>query len=314
MEMTRSITLPHQSDTLFLTDAGFETWMLFLKGFELPLFAAFPLLRDPKGRVAMKEYFAPFMEMARRNNAGFILDTNTWRANPDWGKLLGYSLDDLAAINQEAVTFADDLRKEFGAGINVLVNGVIGPRGDGYEAGALMSVPEAEEYHSFQVDVLAHSKADMISALTVTNTPEAIGITRAAHEADIPCAISFTLETDGTLPSGQSLADAIAETDNNSSAKPAYYMINCAHPDHFSTMLEGAGDWVNRIQGLRANASRMSHAELDQCEELDDGNPQELGKLSTDLTRLLPRLNVFGGCCGTDHRHVEHMCQTYAQH
>ena len=314
MEMTRNIILPHQSDTLFLTDAGFETWMLFLKGFELPLFAAFPLLRDPKGRVAMKEYFAPFMEMARKNNAGFILDTNTWRANPDWGKMLGYSLDDLAAINQEAVTFADDLRKEFGTGINVLINGVIGPRGDGYEAGALMSVSEAEEYHSFQVDVLAHSKADMISALTMTNTPEAIGITRAAYEADIPCAISFTLETDGALPSGQSLADAIAETDNNSSAKPAYYMINCAHPDHFSTMLEGAGDWVNRIHGLRANASRMSHAELDQCEELDDGNPQELGKLSTDLTRLLPRLNVFGGCCGSDHRHVEHMCQTYVQH
>jgi len=305
--------LPNQTETLFLTDAGFETWMLFIKGFDMPHFAAFPLLRTTRGREAMKEYFTPFLEMARRNKAGFILDTNTWRANPDWAKLLGFDLDDLAAINREAVQFADELRTEAGKDLNVLINGVIGPRGDGYEVGALMSETEAQEYHSFQVDVLAQAKADMISALTVTNTPEAIGIARAAHRSDIPCAISFTLETDGALPSGQPLADAITEVDNKTSSKPAYYMINCAHPDHFSSILEGAGDWVNRIHGLRANASRMSHAELDQCEELDEGNPQELGTLSVDLTRLLPRLNVLGGCCGTDHRHVDHMCQSYAQ-
>jgi len=309
MAMTRNRILPHQSDNLFLTDAGFETWMLFVKKFNMPHFAAFPLLQNKEARVAIREYFSDFLALARKNNTGFVLDTNTWRANPDWAKLLGYNLDDLAAVNRDAVRFAEELRKDLGAGLNVLINGVVGPRGDGYDAGTVMSVSEAEEYHGFQVDVLAHSKVDMISAITMTNANEAIGISRAAYEADIPCVISFTLETDGALPNGQSLADAIAETDSRQAARPAYYMINCAHPDHFSTMLDGAGSWVNRIHGIRANASRMSHTELDACEVLDDGNPQELGNLSGDLIRLLPKLNVFGGCCGTDHRHVEHMCR-----
>lgn len=301
--------LPHQTDQMFLTDAGFETSMLFHRGFDMPYFAFFPMLRTPEGRAAMKEYFAPFIKTARQNNAGYILDTNTWRANPDWAGLLGHDLDDLAAINREAVAFARDLRAEFGAGMNVLINGVIGPRGDGYDPSAIMTAGEAEEYHGFQIGVLADSKVDMVSALTMTNTPEAVGIARAAGDRGLPCVISFTLETDGRLPTGQSLAEAIAEVDAKCTRKPAYYMINCAHPEHFHGTLEQGGDWVHRIRGLRANASRMSHAELDECDALDDGNPQELGQQYVDLTRLLPKLNVFGGCCGTDHRHVAHICQ-----
>ena len=313
MTTTRNRILPHQSEKLFLTDAGFETWLLFVKGFDLPQFAAFPLLENQKARTAMHEYFSGFLALARKNNAGFILDTCTWRANPDWAKLLGYDLDRLADANRNAVRFAETLRKDFGASLNVLINGAIGPRGDGYQAGQAMSVSEAEAYHSFQVDVLAHSKADMVSAITMTNANEAMGVSRAAYNADIPCVISFTLETDGRLPSGQSLDEAIQETDSHHASRPAYYMINCAHPDHFTTMLGGASDWVNRIHGVRANASRMSHAELDVCEVLDDGNPQELGKLSADLRQVLPKLNVFGGCCGSDHRHVEHMCHALGQ-
>lgn len=309
MTLDTKLKLPHSTDQMFLSDAGLETWLLFVKQFDMPHFASFPLLRNEQARTAMRSYFADFLEMARQNRSGFVLDTVTWRASPDWARLLGYDLDDLGEVNREAVRFAETLRTDFGAGVNVLINGVVGPRGDGYDAGTVMSVSEAEEFHSFQVDVFAHSKVDMVSAVTMTNANEAIGISRAAGNADIPCVISFTLETDGTLPSGQQLGDAIAESDSHRAAKPAYYMINCAHPDHFRDTLEAGGDWVNRIRGLRTNASRMSHAELDVCEVLDEGDPQELGQQYADMRRLLPNLNVYGGCCGTDHRHLSQICQ-----
>lgn len=301
--------MPNMTDRIFLTDAGFETSMLFLKGFEMPHFAAFPLLRSAEGRDAMTEYFVPFLELARQNDAGFVLDTNTWRASPDWGPLLGYDLDDLTNVNAEAVEFAKALRSTHSPKQNVLINGVIGPRGDGYDPATIMSHTESKKYHAFQVKIFADCEVDMISALTITNTPEAIGIAEAAAEAKVPCVISFTLETDGCLPTGQLLADAIAEVDAEESRRPAYFMINCAHPDHFRNVINEGGDWTDRIGGLRANASRMSHAELDSCEVLDDGDPEELGQLYAEIQKSLRKMNVFGGCCGTDHRHVAQICQ-----
>ena len=134
---------------------------------------------------------------------------------------------------------------------------------------------------------------------------EASGIARAAREAGMPVALSFTVETDGRLPTGQPLNEAIAQVDSETGAYPAYYMINCAHPTHFDTVLAPESEWINRIGGLRANASRMSHAELDEAEELDAGDPVELGQEYADLKRHLPNLTVLGGCCGTDHRHIE---------
>ena len=90
-------------------------------------------------------------------------------------------------------------------------------------------------------------------------------------------------------------------------------MLNCAHPEHFVPALRGRPSWALRIRGLRANASRKSHAELNDCAELDTGNPHELGSQYAELRRrLLPRLNVVGGCCGTDHRHVEHIASACA--
>ena len=301
--------MPNMTDRIFLTDAGFETSMLFHKGFEMPHFAAFPLLRTAEGRDAMTEYFVPFLELARQNDAGFVLDTNTWRANPDWGQLLGYDLPALTKVNSEAVEFAKELRRVHSPEQNVLINGVIGPRGDGYDPSTIMSFTEAKNYHAFQVDVFSDCKVDMITALTMTNTPEAIGIAEAAAEAKVPCVISFTLETDGCLPTGQSLADAIAEVDADETRRPAYFMINCAHPDHFRSVINSSGDWTDRIGGLRANASRMSHAELDCSEVLDDGDPQELAQLYAEIRWNLAKMNVFGGCCGTDHRHVTQICQ-----
>ena len=308
MTTTISQKLPHQTDQKFVTDAGFETSMLFHKGFDMPHFAFFPMLRTEDGRAAMREYIAPFMETARQHDAGFILDTNTWRSSPDWLDLLGHAKGDHVEINREAVAFAQSVRREFGEGANVIVNGVIGPRGDGYDPSSVMTASDAEDYHAFQVGIFADSNVDMVSAITMTNTPEAIGIARAAADRGLPCVVSFTLETDGRLPTGQTLADAIADVDASCVRKPAYYMINCAHPDHFRDVLAQGGDWVERIQGLRCNASRMSHAELDESAELDDGNPGELAQQYAEITRLLPKLNVIGGCCGTDHRHIAKIC------
>ena len=308
MTRTITITLPHQTDALFVTDAGFETSMLFHKGFDMPYFAFYPMLETDEGRAAMREYFADFFATARKIGAGYILDTNTWRANPDWAQLLGHDLDDLAAINKSAVAFANGLRHEYGKGLNVLVNGVVGPRGDGYDPEFVMSAEEAEAYHAFQIGVFADARVDMVSAITMTNVPEAVGVAWAAGDRGLPCVISFTLETDGRLPTGETLADAITQVDAACVRRPAYFMINCAHPDHFAETFGSAGDWVSRIRGLRANASRMSHAELDECETLDDGDPHELGTQYADLRGTLPNLNVVGGCCGTDHRHVAQIC------
>lgn len=301
-------TLPHQIEQTCLTDAGLETWLIFQKNIELREFAAFELLLNPEGRGLLDEYFRPFLAMAAKENKGLVLETPTWRASPDWGQKLGYTQKQIFDVNRDAVRYLDALRKDSRQPGQVFVSGNLGPRGDGYDVRSIMSVAEAQEYHSVQVDALTHGGSDLISALTMTNVPEAIGIVRAAGEADIPCVVSFTLETDGKLPSGQGLHDAIEEMDAGAASRPAYYMINCAHPDHFQHVLDAGAGWTSRIKGLRANASRMSHAELDVAEELDDGDPLELGGLYRDLGSVLPDLRIVGGCCGTDHRHVEHMC------
>jgi S-methylmethionine-dependent homocysteine/selenocysteine methylase len=157
-----------------------------------------------------------------------------------------------------------------------------------------------------QIGALAGAGADMVAAITMTNTNEAVGLTRAAVAAGMPVAISFTLETDGRLPTGQSLAEAIAEVDEATGGAPAYYMINCAHPTHFDAALAGGGAWLGRIRG--ANASRRSHVELNEAPDLDAGDPVELGGEYRALVRRLPHINVLGGCCGTDHRHIEQIC------
>ncbi|MEM8789746.1 MAG: homocysteine S-methyltransferase family protein [Pseudomonadota bacterium] len=300
--------LPHRADRPFLTDGGLETWLIFHKGIALRAFAAFELIENADGRAVLREYFEPFLQTAAAAGMGFVLDTPTWRASPDWGRELGYDRDRLAALHRAAVDFLVALRAAQPNAVDVLINGVIGPRGDGYDAGHIMSVPEAEAYHRFQIDQFAHSRADMVSAITMTNVSEAVGIVRAAREADIPAVISFTVETDGRLPSGQPLGAAIEEVDRRTMAAPAYYMVNCAHPDHFSDMLQPGAPWLGRIRGVRANASRQSHAELDAAESLDAGDPVELGTLYGRLARALPGLAVAGGCCGTDHRHVQQMC------
>jgi S-methylmethionine-dependent homocysteine/selenocysteine methylase len=300
--------LPQLDGKLFLTDGGIETTLIFLEGLELPHFAAFDLLRERVGWEALRKYYERYLTIAVANRVGFVLESATWRASADWGAKLGYSKEALAHANRDSIALLAELRKKYESHVTpTVISGCVGPRGDGYDPGALMSVREAQEYHAEQIEVFADTEADMISAITMTNANEAIGLTRAAMAVKMPVAISFTVETDGRLPTGQSLQAAIEEVDGHTAYAPAYYMINCAHPTHFeSVLLKGA--WRDRIGGVRANASAKSHAELNESTELDAGNPRELAAQYRELRKLLPRLTVLGGCCGTDHRHVEAIC------
>ncbi len=308
MPMIQS-ALPQLDGSVFLMDGGLETTLVFLEGLDLPCFAAFPLLLDDAGRTILRRYFEPYLKTAADRKTGFVLDTATWRANADWGEKLGYSKETLTEINQAAVKFATGMRDTFADGrTRIVINGVIGPRGDGYRADAQMSAEEAQRYHTEQVEAFRDAGANMVSAITMNYTEEAIGITRAAKASDIPVVIAFTVETDGKLATGETLKSAINRVDEATGAAPAYYMINCAHPSHFDDAISGSGEWLDRIRGLRANASTKSHAELDEAQELDAGDPVALGQEYRDLRKRLRRLSVLGGCCGTDHRHILAIC------
>jgi homocysteine S-methyltransferase len=304
--------LPQLADDIFLTDGGLETSLVFLEGLDLPYFAAFPLVEHAAGREKLKRYFRPYLQTARERGVGFILDTPTWRANADWAEKLGYASQALAAINAQAVAFAEEMRQAYATErTRIVINGVVGPRGDGYRADSRMTAAEAERYHAAQIETFRDSEADMVSAVAMTSPEEeAVGIARAARANGVPVAVSFTVETDGRLPSGHALGSAIEQVDEETGRTPAYYMINCAHPVHFESALAGREPWLDRIRGIRANASRMSHAELDAATELDSGDPVELGQHYRSLRKGLSGFSIMGGCCGTDHRHIAAICET----
>jgi homocysteine S-methyltransferase len=278
-----------------------ETVLVFHRGIDLPCFASFPLLDSDDGTGELRAYFEPYFTIAREHGVGLVLDTPTWRASPDWGERLGYDADRLAEANRKGVRLLQDLRQQH-PDVPLTISGCIGPRGDGYVASELMTADEAERFHSAQVETLAAAGADTISALTMTYPAEAIGIVRAAQKVGLPSVVSFTVETDGHLPDGTALGDAIDQVDAETGGAPTYFMVNCAHPTHFAGVLEGP--WVQRLGGIRANASTMSHAELDEAEELDEGDPDELARDYLSLRSKLPNVRVVGGCCGTDHRHI----------
>jgi homocysteine S-methyltransferase len=297
--------LPQLRNTLFLTDGGLETTLVFHEKVQLPYFAAFDLLRTEAGTERLRRYFEMYARIALDRGVGIVLEAPTWRANADWAAKLGYDREALADANSTGVGLLLEVRESLETPRTpIVVSGNIGPRGDGYRADARMSVAEARRYHQAQVDTFAGTDADMIGAFTMNYVEEAVGIALACKARAMPLALSFTLETDGKLPSGESLAEAIERVDAETDEYPVYYLINCAHPSHFAGVLDELGSKVRRVRGLRANASRRSHAELDASTDLDDGNPLELGGEYRVLQRKLPALTVVGGCCGTDHRHV----------
>ncbi|WP_108816585.1 homocysteine S-methyltransferase family protein [Loktanella sp. Alg231-35] len=303
--LQRSPRLPHQTDEIFLTDGGSETWLMYKRGFELPNFSAFHLLNDKRATVALREYYAAFAHVAVELGTPFIFDSLTYRASRDWGALLGYSAEGLAEMNHKCLELYRECAAAAGlATEDTVLSGCIGPKGDAYLRNLGLSAEGAESYHSEQIETFKTAGADVVTALTLSTTEEAIGIARASAKAGLPSIIAFTIEKDRKLRSGETLEQAIQSVDAATSKAPAYYMINCSHPVDFGPELTDE-PWVNRIRGLRANASSLDHGTLCKLGHLEEGNPDELAGQYVDIRATHPKMNVFGGCCGTDFVHVE---------
>lgn len=302
--------LPQLAGRTFISEAGIETDLLFNHGIDLPHFATFGLLASPDHRETIRIYFQAVIDIAHRDDSGVVIETPTWRANSDWGALLGYDTEALDRVNHDAVDFFVELR-DANPDVTVVISGNIGPRGDGYTIADAMTVAEAAAYHHPQVRSFARAGADLVSAFTLSYADEATGVVLAAVRENIPVVISFTVETDGRLPSGQSLASAIEQVDAATDGASAYFMVNCAHPSHFAHVLDSPGPW-DRLQGIRANASTMSHAELDNATELDRGDEAMLVDGYLTIAERLPHLAVTGGCCGTDLAHLDRISAAFA--
>ncbi|MHC9046052.1 homocysteine S-methyltransferase family protein [Microbacterium saperdae] len=291
------------SPLCFVTDGGLETDLIFHHGVDLPDFAAFVLVDDFRGRRLLQDYYRGYAEVARRHGAGLRLESATWRASADWGRRLDYDADALRRVNIEALRMLRDIAADHDDLPEIALIGVVGPRGDAYRTGAWDAATgpdDAYRYHRPQVRSLAEGGADAVTAYTLSDAAEAIGIVRAAREFHLPVEISFTVETDGRLPSGRTLAATIADVD--AQGAPDGYFLNCAHPEHLGRAIDE--ETAPRITGIRPNASRLSHAELDEAEHLDEGDPDDLAARTVDLRERMPSVRVIGGCCGTDVRHV----------
>ncbi len=303
--------LPQLDGGLFMTDGGIETTLIFNGGFDLPEFAAVDLLRSEDGTEALRSYYARYAELAAELGVGFVLESPTWRASPAWAARLGYSEAELAQLNRSAIALMEEVRGRYeDSRAPFVISGCVGPQGDGYAPEEILSADDAAEYHQTQIATFAGTSADMVTAITMTYAAEAVGIVRAASREGLPVAISFTVERDGRLPSGQALGEAIDQVDQETQERASYFMINCAHPTHFEHILTPGARWTTRVRGVRANASTKSHAELDEATTLDAGDPEDLARRHSGLRSSLPNLNVVGGCCGTDHRHVAAICRT----
>ena len=302
--------LPQLTEDLFITSGGLETSLIYHEHIDLPCFASFTVLKSESGRKCLKKFLRSFVDIAQKYHLGVLLITPTWRCNPDWIKKLNYPNEDLSYLNKLSVEILDEVRNEYSTSkYPIIIGASTGPRGDGYQPQNMMTPDEAQEYHSKQIRVLSETNVDFITAFTLNYIDEAIGIVRAAKEVNMPIAISFTVETDGNLATGQTLKEAIETVDKETNQTPVYYLINCAHPANFQHIFNKEEKWMERIRGIQGNASKKSHAELDQATELDDGDPQEFGQDIRQLLYKLKNLNILGGCCGTDIRHLEQVCQ-----
>ena len=314
MRLVKNVFVKEPSDLFqsryFLTDGGLETTMIYHNNISLPHFAAFELVYTSQGREALKRYHQHYIQLAQRYNFTYILETPTWRANPDWGFKLGYDAHELNKANRHAALFMREIQNAIEyRDCKILISGCVGPRGDGYSATHRMTDLEAAAYHGEQIRTFALADVDVITAMTLNYSDEAIGIALAAKSVGVPLVISFTVETDGNLPSGENLKDAIAKVDAVTDDYAQHFMINCAHPEHFNSVLKESGSWKNRIRGIRANASTKSHAELDASTSIDIGDKHSLAAGYAEIKTALPQLLVIGGCCGTDHSHMEEICK-----
>jgi homocysteine S-methyltransferase len=301
--------LPELDERILLTDGGMETWLIFSAGLELPQFASFPLVDDPRGVAVLRTYYSPYVEVARRAGRGLVLDAPTWRASSHWGELLGYGPAELDDVNRRAVGLVEDIRRE-SADVPIVIGGCVGPCADAYTADERLSADETFAYHLPQIQTLAQTAADFVNALTLAYAEEAIGIARAARTVEMPVAISFTVETDGRLPSGQGLRDAIEEVDAATDGAVEFFMVNCAHPTHFVHVLSGDGPWLEphqrrtreRIGEEPCRARRVRPARRRGSRGARE--PLPAPSHYPRLCELLPKFAIAGGCCGTEDRHI----------
>ncbi|AXI44018.1 homocysteine S-methyltransferase family protein [Sulfitobacter sp. SK011] len=299
---------PQLDGGLYVASTGMETDLIFNQGVDLPGFASYPLLESKAGRAQLNGYYRDMIAVGKEHGIGVILESPTWVANRDRGATIGYSPEQLVDLNKQAIAHMSEARDTFGD-LPTLISANVGPRADAYAPSEQMSAEEAETYHTEQIAALAETEVDVISGYTLAYPAEAVGIVRAAKRFGLPVIIAFTVETDGHLPTGASLKEAITQVDAEADGYAAYFMINCAHPDHFENVLSD-DPWMQRLRGIVANASRCSHAQLDEAEELDDGDPVELGQQLAEIRRRFPQISVLGGCCGTDMRHMSSIARS----
>jgi homocysteine S-methyltransferase len=300
---------PQKAGRLYLTEGGTETELLYKYGFALPQFALFPLLDNPQAVSKMREMFQSYLDVAVRHKMCALMGGLDYRASPDWGALLGYSPQSLADANLRSIEFLRDIAREYASDIpDIVIEGLIGPRGDAYERNASITVDEAEDYHSVQLETLKRANVDLALAITFNNVPESIGVARAAVKIGVPLAISLTLDGTSKLSSGPRLGEAITTIDRETDHAPEFYLVNCSHPVEYESAIEPDG-WIDRVRGVRPNASRMEKMALCQIGHLEDGDPVELGKLCGDLARRYPHMDIWGGCCGTWDRHLDEIAK-----
>jgi homocysteine S-methyltransferase len=297
---------PRTKGTDYLTEGGQETEVMYRFGHELPEFAMYPLLDRPDARAALRGMYERYLETAAANGFSALIGGLDYRASPDWGGKLGYSREALADVQLRCIDFLRQVAEPFQGQIPaILISGIIGPRGDAYAIDRTITIEASEEYHSVQLETLARAGVDFVTAMTFNSVPEAVGIARAAARVDLPLGICFTLDSSTSrLRSGPTLRAAIEDTDRAAGeARPDFYGINCSHPLEFQPALE-PGNWIERIRMLRPNASAMDKIALCQIGHLEEGDPQELGRLMGELGRRYPHIDIWGGCCGTWEKHL----------
>ena len=297
---------------IFLTEGGIETELMYRHGFELPEFAVFPLLDDPRAVAVMRDMYRSYLDVVARHGLAALIGGLDYRASPDWAGRLGYSASALADANLACIQFLRDAAAEYAQDVpEALVAGIVGPRGDAYQLNRTITAAEAEDYHATQLETLGRAGVDLAWALTLNSVPEAVGVARAAARLGVPLAISLTLDGTARLKSGPTLAEAIEAIDAATDASPAFYSINCSHPLEFEPALTD-GAWLQRLRGLRPNASSMDKIALCKLGHLEEGDPPELAGMMADLARRLPHLDIWGGCCGTWDRHLDHIAREVA--
>lgn len=295
---------PVRDGVIYLTEGGFETELMYLHGFELPCFAAFTLLDSAKGRAALRGLYARTCDVAAEEGTGVLLGWLNYRASPDWGAKLGLSPAGLAEATLRSIDFLEDLRRDYAGQIpDFLINDGIGPRGDAYGTGGAITETEAEDYHSVQIATLKGSAVDVIWAATQNNVAEVIGMARAAQAQGMELAVSWSLNSASRLSSGPTLAEAVETVDAAVPGAVAWHSLNCSHPLEFEPALTPGG-WQDRLRCIRPNAAAMDKIALCKLGHLEDGDPQELGAQMGALARRYPHFDIWGGCCGTDHRHL----------